>query len=144
MSINAETIATAISTYLVEQGCGSIADQIAEIRQQCASPWHSILISEGFDDMAAMSLADIADGVDVALSRLVDAAQEVYDLCGISQLPMDQCDGQHDGECAWKCGTCGCNWATCKCTGATIMAAPAFGAGKTQPAGYYLNKTTER
>ena len=74
------------------------------------------------------------------------------DLCGISQLPMDQCDGQHDGECAWKCGACGCNWATCECDDATIMAAPAFAtimatptaAGKTQPAGFYLNKTTER
>jgi hypothetical protein len=137
VSANADVAATAIATYLVEVGVLSIADQISAIRRNYAQTWKATLLRHGFDDVADMPVSDVADGVDLALSRLVDAAQEVYDLCGISQLPYDDCDGQHDGECQWKCGTCGCNWATCECTADTIMATPTA-AGKTKPAGAYL------
>lgn len=79
MSANAEAVATAIATYLVEFGVHEIADQIEGIRLVCAEPWRDYLREHGFDDVAAVPLSDIADGIDVALARLVDTAQAEYD-----------------------------------------------------------------
>ena len=79
MSANAEAVATAIATHLVEYGQHQIADQIMAIRVVCARPWLSRLRQHGFDAVGDMSLRDIADGVDLALARLVDAAQSEYD-----------------------------------------------------------------
>ncbi len=138
MSANAEAVATAIATYLVEHGAHDIAGQITAIRVVCARPWLSRLRQHGFDAVGGMTLSDIADGVDLALARLVDAAQEVYDLCAISHEPYDKCDEMHEGDCEWQCGTCGGIWATCTCDGSTIMATPTTGNGKTQPAAHYL------
>jgi len=134
VSANAEAVATAIATYLVEYGAHQIADQIMAIRLICAEPWREVLLEEGFDDAASMTLSDIADGVDVALDRLVDAAQEVYDLCGISNLPYDACDVLHEGDCAWKCGVCGNNWAQCQC-GDTSPVTAMLKRKQRQPAG---------
>lgn len=78
MTTNAGVAATAIATYLVEVGVLSIADQISAIRRNYAQTWKATLLRHGFDDVADMPVADVADGVDLALSRLVDAAQEEY------------------------------------------------------------------
>ena len=37
------------------------------------------------------------------------------ELCAISGLPYDECDGNHEGECVWKCSDCGGNVYTCIC-----------------------------
>ena len=37
------------------------------------------------------------------------------ELCATSNLPYDDCDGNHEGECVWKCGTCGGNVYNCTC-----------------------------
>ncbi len=84
MSANAEAAATAIATYLVEVGVHEISDQIAAIRRQYAQTWRATLIRAGFDCAATMPVSDIADGVDVALSRLVDAAQTEYDAAAVA------------------------------------------------------------
>jgi len=78
VSANAELVATAIATFLVEEGALSIGDQIVAIRQQYALAWRAALVRAGFDDCAGMAALDIAEGVDLALSRLLDAAQEEY------------------------------------------------------------------
>ena len=78
MSTNTEAAATAIATFLVEEGALSIGDQIFAIRQQYALAWRAALVRAGFDDCADMPVSDIAAGVDLALSRLLDAAQEEY------------------------------------------------------------------
>lgn len=80
--ISVSVAANAIATYLVENGVLSIGDQISAIRLRCASPWRIDLLHAGFDAVANMSIEDIADGVDLALSRLLDAAQTEYDARG--------------------------------------------------------------
>ena len=79
MSENAETAANAIATYLVEVGVLSINDQINAIRRQYAQTWRHTLSRHGFDACHGMPVSDIADGVDLALARLLDAAQAEYD-----------------------------------------------------------------
>lgn len=37
------------------------------------------------------------------------------ELCGISNVPLDECDGTHEGECTWRCGACGGNVYNCIC-----------------------------
>ena len=79
MSANAEAVATAIATYLVEVGVHEIADQIAAIRRSYATSWKTRLTRHGFDVIDTFPVSDFADGVDLALARLMDAAQTEYD-----------------------------------------------------------------
>lgn len=79
MTANAERAATAIATYLVEVGIWEPGDQIAAIRRQYAMTWYNTLIQHGFDNLAGMPVNDIAAGVDLAISRLLDEAQVIYD-----------------------------------------------------------------
>lgn len=79
MSENAEIVANAIATHLVEQGALSTGDQIFAIRCEYARPWRSKLVRAGFDACYKMPVQDIADGIDLALSRLLDEAQVIYD-----------------------------------------------------------------
>ncbi len=81
---NAEVAATAIATYLVEVGVLSINDQINAIRRQYAQTWRHTLSRAGFDACHGMPVSDIADGVDLALSRLIEAAQAEYDRKGVT------------------------------------------------------------
>lgn len=37
------------------------------------------------------------------------------DLCSISHMPYDECDGNHEDECKWQCGECGGNVYNCTC-----------------------------
>lgn len=37
------------------------------------------------------------------------------ELCAISNMPYDECDSAHEGECVWLCGDCGGNVYTCVC-----------------------------
>lgn len=80
MSANAEIAANAIATYLVEVGVLSINDQINAIRRQYAQTWRQTLARAGFDACHGMPVSDVADGVDLALSRLLEAAQAEYDV----------------------------------------------------------------
>lgn len=82
MTTNAEAAANAIATYLVEVGVLSIGDQINAIRRQYAQTWRATLAGAGFDACIAMPVSDIAAGVDLALARLIDAAQEEYSAQG--------------------------------------------------------------
>lgn len=81
-SAGAEAAATAIATYLVEVGVLSVGDQIAAIRRQYAQTWRHTLVRAGFDACHGMPVSDIADGVDLALSRLLNEAQAIYDAQG--------------------------------------------------------------
>lgn len=82
MTPNAEVAATAIATYLVEVGVLEINDQINAIRRQYAMTWQRTLSRHGFDACHRMPVSDVADGVDLALTRLIEAAQEEYDRKG--------------------------------------------------------------
>ena len=90
MSANAEIAANAIATYLVEVGVLAISDQIAAIRAEYARPWRSMLVRHGFDECIGMPVLDIATGVDMALSRLLDEAQVIYDTQGADHAPQAQ------------------------------------------------------
>lgn len=79
MNANAEAAATAIATYLVEGGVLEINDQINAIRRQYAKAWRHTLARAGYDACRGMPIGDIADGVDLALTRLLEAAQAEYD-----------------------------------------------------------------
>lgn len=82
MTTNAERAADAIATYLVDVGVLEPGDQIAAIRRQYATTWYKTLIRYGFDECAGMPIPDMAAGVDLALSRLLDQAQGEYDAQG--------------------------------------------------------------
>ncbi len=82
MSENANIVANAIATYLVEHGALSLGDQLFAMRCEYARPWRSKLVRHGFDACYEMPVLDIAAGVDLALSRLLDEAQVEYDARG--------------------------------------------------------------
>lgn len=73
MSATAEAAATAIVTYLVECGINDAGDQIAAIRRSYALTWQINLIQAGADPR--MTLTDIAAGIDLLLSRLINEVQ---------------------------------------------------------------------
>ena len=77
MSENAERAAASIITYLEYCRVNTVQDQIAAIRRSYAQTWQINLLQAGMGD--GLSLADIATGIDLALSRLVDQAQVIYD-----------------------------------------------------------------
>lgn len=81
---NAEAAANAIATYLVEVGVLEIKDQINAIRRQYAMTWQRTLARHGFDACHRMPVSDVADGVDLALTRLIEAAQAEYDQEGVT------------------------------------------------------------
>ena len=37
------------------------------------------------------------------------------EICAISNQLYDDCDGNHEGACIWKCGDCGGNVYNCVC-----------------------------
>lgn len=77
MSADAEEAATAIAAYLADCGITTTGDQIAAIRNSYALTWQLNLILGGYS--RRLTLADIATGIDLLLSRLVDQAQVIYD-----------------------------------------------------------------
>lgn len=77
MSENAERAAAAIVTYLEYCRVNTVQDQISAIRRNYALTWQVNLLQAGMGD--GLSLADIATGIDLLLSRLVDQAQVIYD-----------------------------------------------------------------
>ena len=77
MSANAEIAATAIARYLADCGVVTVRHQIAAIRRSYAQTWQLNLWAEGVG--RELTTNDIADGIDLLLSRLLDDAQVSYD-----------------------------------------------------------------
>jgi len=77
VSENAERAAEAIVKYLEYCRVYTVQDQIAAIRRSYALTWQINLIQAGADP--GLTLTDIATGIDLLLSRLVDQAQVIYD-----------------------------------------------------------------
>lgn len=77
MSANAELAATAIAQYLADCGVVAVGDQIAAIRRSYALTWQHNLWLTGVG--RELTTNDIAAGIDLLLSRLVDEAQVSYD-----------------------------------------------------------------
>ena len=80
MSENAERAADSITAYLEFCGINSVQDQIAAIRRSYAVTWQCNLLASGRG--WGLSVQDIAAGVDLALSLLLDQAQVIYDTQG--------------------------------------------------------------
>lgn len=80
MSENSERAADSITAYLEFCGINSVQDQIAAIRRSYAVTWQVNLLASGRG--WGLSVQDIAAGVDLALSRLLDQAQVIYDAQG--------------------------------------------------------------
>ena len=76
MSEKAQWTADAIARYLKLTGARTTASQITAIRHVYGQAWkrHLTYVGNG-----ALSVDDVADGVDLLLSRLLDMAQAEYD-----------------------------------------------------------------
>ena len=77
MSANAELAAAAIAQYLADCSVVAVGDQIAAIRRSYALTWQHNLCLVGVG--RELTTNDIAAGIDLLLSRLVDQAQVIYD-----------------------------------------------------------------
>ncbi len=88
MSENAERAADSISAYLEFCGINTVQDQIAAIRRSYAVTWQVNLLASGRG--WGLSVQDIAAGVDLALSRLLDEAQVIYDAQGAEHAAQTQ------------------------------------------------------
>ena len=76
MSEKAQWTADAIARYLKLTGARTTTSQITAIRHVYGQAWkrHLTYVGNG-----ALSVDDVADGVDLLLSRLLDQAQAYYD-----------------------------------------------------------------
>ena len=76
MSEKAQWAADAIARHLKLNGARTTTNQIAAIRRVYGRAWKRHLTYSG---NGALSVNDVADGVDLLLSRLLDMAQAEYE-----------------------------------------------------------------
>ena len=76
MSEKARWAAEAIARYLKLNGARTTTSQIVAIRRVYGQAWKRHLTYSG---NGALSVNDVADGVDLLLSRLLDMAQAEYE-----------------------------------------------------------------
>lgn len=77
MSTPAELVAERIDRYLAINGQVTVAAKITAIRTGYGRQWRRHLSVP-----TTLSSLDVADGVDLLLSRLIDQAQAHYDMKG--------------------------------------------------------------
>ena len=76
MSEKAQWAADAIARHLKLNGARTTTNQIAAIRRVYGQAWKRHLTYSG---TGTLTVTDVADGVDLLLSRLLDQAQAHYD-----------------------------------------------------------------
>ena len=76
MSEKAQWAADAIARHLKLNGARTTTNQIAAIRHDYGRAWKRHLTYSG---SGALTVTDVADGVDLLLSRLLDKAQTEYE-----------------------------------------------------------------
>ena len=76
MSEKAQWAAEAIARHLKLNGARTTTNQIAAIRRVYGQAWKRHLTYSG---SGALTVTDVADGVDLLLSRLLDKAQTEYE-----------------------------------------------------------------
>ena len=76
MSAKAQWAADAIARYLKLNGARTTTSQITAIRHGYGQAWKRHLTYVGND---ALTVSDVADGVDLLLSRLLEMAQVEYE-----------------------------------------------------------------